>query len=166
MIAFFKAGSDEKKVEGGDAALEKNSSRCGFTSSRAVVHEEAISHKFSSRSQTEQNSALIRAMLSFFGSLRNCISTWFEVTLKKTKVLRCFRRVVLYFCENSETEDLLAFRHGADRYRLCVKCTICLEEMVQSTKSPSFLLAKTAETQRQIRNPKVMAGMVSERGQQ
>lgn len=83
------------ELEREDVGLGKHVSRYDFTSSRVVLLETVMSHTTSSSSRKEQTRVLGRAILSLFEPLRKSTDTRSDVTLKETKVWRCFQKATL-----------------------------------------------------------------------
>lgn len=86
MPGFLPGGSGGTEVQEGNAALDKNLSRYGFTPSVVVPLETLISYTSSSNSRNERISVLSLQMLSLLEPLRGSTETGFELTLKLRKV--------------------------------------------------------------------------------
>lgn len=82
------AREKKMRMEAADAGLKENAFWYGFTSSKVISLESALSHKVPLNIQEEQFSVLGPALLSLLKPLSNCSKTEFEVTLKDVKLQR------------------------------------------------------------------------------
>lgn len=103
FLGILPVDKGEVEREGGDAGLEKDVFRYGFTSSKFVLLGAVKSHTFSSSSQQRRIVVLSPAILSCLEQLSTCTHTGSEVTLWKVKVWIRFQRAASYFCDILES---------------------------------------------------------------